>query len=289
MTQTISTYNYFDFKATPCRCGKNCCKGNSKQLPRTNHTLQPTALQLDTRDYLIWLFNQLPVVDGPFGAMLYEVLNCFFHVFGSWPIAIVGFLIDVKALLESGASNGRIALEVLRAAVGNFGGTTFCSCVTPTLVHLACLYHFESNGYRDAKRALEHYASGGGRDYNIDIARLITEDQGVKEAIESKIRTQGTDTGGLLYSDGSQLQQSSFRNTNWLYTLGNVDEIRFQVVNRATSGTSTVELTLRDPYEWHPDVGRSVPCLHTAMENLKHYGAHDFTQVGSPTLVQLNI
>lgn len=123
---------------------------------------------------------------------------------------------------------------------------------------------------------MKHYREAGGRDFTVDVARLIREDNGVRERIEQGIAQQGGQTGELR----DWLRQGHFRNENWRNTLGNVDLVTYRVVTRSTTGLSIVDVGIRDPYEWHPDVGRSLPCLHTSMENLKHLGARDYMQVG---------
>jgi hypothetical protein len=94
----------------------------------------------------------------------------------------------------------------------------------------------------------------------------------------------------LTHTAGSS-QERSARGTGE-NALGGIDYL-FVTIDNSTQAreenraagddTARVEFEIEDPYEWHPDEIRQIPCLHTGMENLKFSGARDFMVVGMNT------
>jgi hypothetical protein len=114
---------------------------------------------------------------------------------------------------------------------------------------------------------------------------MLTEDAGVKARIEGGIAGRGTPSGRL----DDWVTQPHWSTKNWLYALGNVDVFKYEILQddagkasnaAAADGTALVRVSIQDPYEWHPDEFRQIPCLHTGLEAMKAGGAADFIAMG---------
>jgi hypothetical protein len=269
-------------RVKPCACACSTAGGCGKKQARRQRegqavTTYPDGIEAVTRDYFINLFNWLG--DLPFPAnLLAYLVNCVLH---SLTLPMLAYIVPnlwshLQSVLNSSHDPSVKIYYALRFIVSDTYGTAICTCLPAELWYYASIGYFKVNNQPDAERAMRHYREAAGRDFIVDVSRLIREDAGVKERIEQGIVRQGGQTGELR----DWLQQGHFRNDNWLNTLGNVDLVTYTVVTRSVGGSSVVAVGIRDPYEWHPDVGRSLPCLHTSMENLKHLGARDYMQVG---------
>jgi hypothetical protein len=162
-------------------------------------------------------------------------------------------------------------------------GTTFCDCMPPQLI--AALAEWGLRDYLDASAHLKHYLTGGGKPKVEDIPRMLREDLGARTAIEQWIALKSAATGDLPDTVG----QGSWSTNNWEYALGNVDLFSYEILQDnaskaanvlASDGTAAVRVSIRDPYEWHPDEWRRIPCLHTGMEAMRASGAKDFLAIG---------
>jgi len=85
---------------------------------------------------------------------------------------------------------------------------------------------------------------------------------------------------------GPPIQQQDYDSEDWRLSLGNVDEIRYEVVGDPDqNGDAEVRITIRDPYAWHPGEHRGTQCMHRVMESQKErHGARDFISVGTATV-----
>ena len=260
-----------------CLTTDGCPKRVSQNRKTASAAVPDPAIQAVTRDYFINLFNWLGDLPFPLNLLAYTV-NCALHTLTLPMLAYIApnLWSHLQSVWNSSVDPSVKAYYALRFLVSDIHGTIFCSCLPAELWYYAAIGYFKVNNHPDAEAALRHYREANGRDFTVDVARLIREDAGVKERIEQGIAQQGGQTGQLR----DWLRQGDFQNDNWLNTLGNVDLVTYTVISRSASGSSVVAVGIRDPYEWHPDVGRSLPCLHTSMENLKHLGAQDYTQVG---------
>jgi len=192
----------------------------------------------------------------------------------------------VRILSATGARRQELIDEMVMQALIPPGAamTTACDCIPPRLI--AWMAEWGLSGYPDASAHLQHYLTGGGAPYSEDIPRILREDAGVSRRIEAGI----TKTVGDLVN---WVTQDSYSTKNWLYALGGVDLFHYEILQDPASkaanaaagdGTAAVMVSIRDPYEWHPDKGRAIPCLHTGMEAMKAAGAKDFMELGTGTV-----
>jgi hypothetical protein len=165
----------------------------------------------------------------------------------------------------------------------NYPPDMVCSCVPPKFIAWAAEWALKD--YPDASKHLEHYLHGGGADYVEDIPRMMREDEGGRQAIEYEIDRVRKPKATLT----DPISQINWSTKNWNYSLGNVDSFSYEVLQDPASkaanasagdGTAAVKLAILDPYEWHPDEIREVPCLHTGMERMKAAGAADYFSIG---------
>lgn len=127
-----------------------------------------------------------------------------------------------------------------------------------------------------ARRHLDHYLLGSGDDFVEDVARLYRDDDGFRAATERMIVEAEALDGTLA------LAQGDFTNPEWKYSLGAVDTVSYELVERRDDTHANVRIVLRDRYEWHPheyrDWGSHI--AHVALERAKENGARDYWEVG---------
>jgi hypothetical protein len=278
------------FQPSPCACG---CPGQNRsgcpkaRLANTIQTPRPEELPQEavTNDYIINLFNWIGDLPFPLNTLAYFI-NCFLHTLTAPMLFYIApnLWSHLKQVWNSPDDLYIKAFRSLQFYAFNLYGSAVCSCLPAELWYYAAIGYFKVQNQKDAEDAMRHYREGAGRDFRIDVARLLREDPGVKRCIEEGIQQQGQQSGRLE----DWLSQDAFESDNWLNTLGGVDLVTYDILAGPTNGVATVLVGIRDPYEWHPDVGRALPCLHTSMENLKHLGARDYMQVGKAR-VTLNL
>ena len=121
-----------------------------------------------------------------------------------------------------------------------------------------------------ASRHLDHYLYGNGKDIYIDTNELFREDSGVRSRFYNVVK--GQLKNGLI--DGEvHVPQWVYTNKDWLYALGGIT-IGWFMENKSI-GAEFVTY-----YRWHPDERRVTQRIHRAAENLKRYGAKEFSIIG---------
>ena len=83
-------------------------------------------------------------------------------------------------------------------------------------------------------------------------------------------------------SETTPIKQTDYDSDDWLLALGNIDRVDWEILaGPANDGAYTVDLTIIDHYEWHPDEGRVTSCPHKLMEAQKANGANNFDARGT--------
>jgi hypothetical protein len=141
--------------------------------------------------------------------------------------------------------------------------------------------------YPRASNHLVHYLQGSGTPLNEDVGALFSQNPRAAARVAGMIRDRGGSGSGQLVgrtTSSAIIRQSDYDSEDWRLSLGGVDEIDYEVLERDESGSAEVELSIHDPYEWHPAEDRGSQCLHQAMENQKAKGAKNYNAEGSATV-----
>lgn len=167
----------------------------------------------------------------------------------------------------------------------------------------------------NARRHLYHYRYGNGADYIENVRALFDANPSVRSRIFSRIHAQMRanprwDSGSIVgrgRDDGREpaIRQQDYDSEDWLNSNGNIDEVHWRLVgdynpydnretddrayylreiNRSRIRMIRVEITIRDPYTWHPLETRPTQCIHEAMERLKASGAADYMTTGTAVI-----
>ncbi len=141
--------------------------------------------------------------------------------------------------------------------------------------------------YPLASRHLVHYLDGSGANFTEDITALFGANPRAAGRVAEQIRGQGGSGSGSLVGrtfDTAVIRQRDYDSEDWRLSLGGIDQFDYEVGEQRDDGKTNVQLTLTDPYEWHPAEDRGSQCLHATMEAQKAKGAKDYTCVGSATV-----
>lgn len=178
---------------------------------------------------------------------------------------------------ESAAENGPDESDAVTIGIGEG-----LAMLGDSVVIWSTRRYFEAF-YPRAGRHLTHYLEGSGATYLEDVGGLFRANPKAAARVAGMIRDNGTDSGVLVgrTTESAVIRQSDYTDEDWRLSLGGVDEIEYTVLDRETSGAAQVELTLRDPYEWHPAEDRPSKGMHQAMENQKANGAKDYLCEGT--------
>lgn len=164
----------------------------------------------------------------------------------------------------------------------------------------------------NARRHLYHYRHGSGADYVENVRALFDANPRIRERIFSRIHAQMRanprwDSGSIIgrgRDDGTEpaIRQADYDSEDWVNSNGNIDEVHWRLtddynpydnretddrdyylreINRGRIRMIGVEITIRDPYTWHPNETRPTQCIHQAMERLKAAGAADYITIGT--------
>ena len=148
----------------------------------------------------------------------------------------------------------------------------------------------------NAKAHLIHYRMNKGVNYKEDVKALFDANPRVRTRISMLIVIQGGvtkgATSGVLAGKGADdgkeppIRQSDYDSDDWRNANGNIDEVRWKLVGAFDpKGNTTYEITVVDPYTWHPAEDRPTQCIHAAMERLKASGAADYITMGTANVV----
>jgi hypothetical protein len=131
-----------------------------------------------------------------------------------------------------------------------------------------------------------HYLEGGGAEWPINVTEMLLTNPRAKERIARHIgsghavgdRGQWRDTT----TGGAPIRQVDYDVEDWRLALGGVDEVNWEIIaGPAADGSMRVQISIVDPYEWHPDEDRGTQCLHETMERQKLKGAANYNAVGT--------
>ena len=191
-----------------------------------------------------------------------------------------------------------------------------CFAATDQIVYDHIIFHWTYVSPQDnARRHLYHYRYGNGVDYNENVRGLFDANPRIRERVFSMIHAQMRanhrwDSGSIIgrgVDDGQPppIRQQDYDSDDWVNSNGNIDEVHWRLIgdynpydNRETDDRAyylrevgrdrirmiQVEITIRDPYTWHPLEVRPTQCIHQAMERLKTSGAADYVTVGTAIL-----
>jgi hypothetical protein len=142
-----------------------------------------------------------------------------------------------------------------------------------------------------AKKHIDLYLRGGGRDFNEDqnIAIWIRSDGGIRQALVRELDAiepkRGRQSGHFEFST------TAFEDTDFQFSFGSIDRIDFEFDFDLDECT----IWFKDRYEWHPfypdiypskagDERRQTNCVHAAFVEMKQQGAADFWMRGEATV-----
>ncbi len=146
----------------------------------------------------------------------------------------------------------------------------------------------------NARQHLIHYRTGGGNPYDENVEALFSANPRIRSRIAELISEQVTngDTQGALIGKGVDdggdppIRQSDYDSEDWRNANGNIDEVRWRLIGEyKPSGYNQIQITVVDPYTWHPMEARPTQCLHAAFEGLKSKGAADYITTGTATIM----
>lgn len=153
------------------------------------------------------------------------------------------------------------------------------------------IWYFQNK--TNARKYLEHYRYGGGTEFLVDVSSLFSANPRIAARISRLINMdiikRGVMTTSGVFSgkndeDGkrSPIRQDDYDSEDWDFSLGNVDIVRWSLTGPYNpTRYNYINITVEDPYEWHPLEDRPTKCIHEHMENLKKDGAADYLAKGS--------
>ena len=176
-----------------------------------------------------------------------------------------------------------------------------------------CNYWTHGSYQPNALRHLQHYRHGGGVPYLEDVRTLFILNPTISARIFTKIgsdlrQNPHRDSGSYVEYDVNRvlnhpIRQFDYDSQDWLNSNGNINELHWRLEgeynpydNRETDDRAyylrasrgfphlSVQISIIDPYTWHPLQERSSQCIHQAMERLKTSGAMDYITVGTANI-----
>lgn len=180
--------------------------------------------------------------------------------------------------------------QVQRASWEGFESEALCITHSDEGVYEFIRDHYFSD-QPNARKHIIHYRIGGGSNYSENIVNLFSANPHIRSRIAFLINDQiksGKRSSGVLIGKGADdgkeppIRQSDYDSDDWLDSNGNIDEVDWKLIGTLnTKGYNQFEISIRDPYTWHPLENRPTQCIHEAMENLKSSGAADYFTVGT--------
>jgi hypothetical protein len=156
--------------------------------------------------------------------------------------------------------------------------------------------NFYFSSQPNAKKHLEHYVKGGGKDYTENVGDLFGANPRIRSRIagliDEQITTDPTTTGAAIVGKGvddgqaAPIAQSDYDSEDWRNANGNIDEVYWQLVGKYDpTRYNKFQITITDPYTWHPLEKRPTQCLHEAFERLKSKSAADYITKGTAEII----
>jgi hypothetical protein len=144
-----------------------------------------------------------------------------------------------------------------------------------------------------AKAHLNHYLSGGGRDFVEDenIRAWLAGDSGITRKIAADVIARKTRGEGPSIRGHFSFSQSEYENGGFQNAFGAIDRVDYE----ALLGEGSLRVWFQDRYEWHPvypglysqfsdDERRPTNGLHAAFVEMKKEGAADYWMKGEYTV-----
>lgn len=132
----------------------------------------------------------------------------------------------------------------------------------------------KGNGHASAH--LDYYLGGMGGTLEVDLAKVIKDDEGVRKKLNVEIMSAMLD--GKLEGTVS-IPQHVYSNPDWLYALGGIN-LNWRAGPPLAPGK--VRVGFRNTYRWHPEASDRVSqCVHQAAVRLQSTaGAKDYVMEG---------
>lgn len=223
------------------------------------------------------------------------------------PVRLSGILGGVAAAtldilighVKAGTAPSPAEAKLLEPVVEKLVINGVCSCL-PDRIITAIAQHVYLAGQPLAQRHLEHYLTGGGRDFIEDINDLFRRNPTIANNVAAQIAEQsdgGRVKSGVLEGGGDlpgggklpgfpPITQADYDDQDWRNSIGNVDRLEWVLVSGPdAAGNATVIVKLADPYAWHPQEARLTQCVHQAIENMKSQGAKEYMARGTGVVV----
>ncbi|WP_229554996.1 DUF4157 domain-containing protein [Nostoc sp. XA010] len=182
---------------------------------------------------------------------------------------------------------------IQRVSFAGAGSETACALMSDEQIYsLFTDVYFSSQP--NARQHLIHYRTGGGKPYNENVEALFSANPRIRSRIAKLISEQvaNGDTQGSLIGRGVDdggdppISQSDYDSEDWRNANGNIDEVQWRLMGKyEPSGYNQIQITVVDPYTWHPMEARATQCLHAAFERLKSEGAADYITTGTDTIM----
>ncbi len=152
----------------------------------------------------------------------------------------------------------------------------------------------------NARQHLIHYVTGGGKPYLENVQELFVANPRVRSRIAKLINDQ---IGGEMIASGSTIEgsiigkgvddggsppirQSDYDSEDWRNANGNIDQVDWRLIGTYDPADyNKFQITIIDPYTWHPHERRPTQCLHEAFERLKSKTAADYITTGTAEVI----
>jgi Domain of unknown function (DUF4157) len=156
--------------------------------------------------------------------------------------------------------------------------------------------NFYFSSQPNAQKHLEHYVKGGGKDYTENVQDLLGANPRIRsrivKLIDEQMTADPTTTSNTIVGKGADdgenppIRQSDYDSEDWRNANGNIDEVSWQVIGAYDPARANkFQISITDPYTWHPLEKRPTQCLHEAFERLKSKSAADYITRGTAEIV----
>lgn len=171
---------------------------------------------------------------------------------------------------------------------------TACLFMSDEKIYKFFAYVYFGSRQPNASKHLVHYRFAGGKQYEENVEALFSANPRIRSRIAQLISKQVADghTQGALIGKGVDdggdppIRQSDYDSEDWRNANGNIDEVDWQLMGTyKPNGYNQIQITVVDPYTWHPQEERPTQCLHSAFERLKEQGAADYITQGTGTIM----
>ncbi|WP_211768149.1 eCIS core domain-containing protein [Kutzneria sp. CA-103260] len=208
---------------------------------------------------------RLAVTGGVPFLVVYRLVQVVYDLYRLYQNSVPG---DVDAKYKPDAQGRRPFSDLLLETVSLGVFDLVSDCLTPLIAYAALAYMRQLNRPH-AAQSLSHYLDGSGADLRYDAEQMMA-DQKFADAVRSVSRDR--------QPTPLRLTDHSWAADDWLDTFGEVDFAQVTLLDDSDPTRAKVHVVIADPYQWHADELRSIPLVHTVMENMKMSGAKEFIQ-----------